>query len=199
MRNALRMTCALAALCLCFGSNAWATSICPTTVNTNTDCGFVITIGPAGALTGTAVPGANPYDGNDDALIGVVNNSGSVFSGSIHLTGTGNGGGLFAFDGDGICTFTSASYCTTAPTGYEGPDNTFANYTTDPTTGDVVFSNLGIGATSFFSLESSPSSIAGGGGIGLPGGQTPEPGSIILLGTGALGVASRLRSRFRKN
>ncbi len=109
-----------------------AAPICPSTSNTNTDCGFVITIGLGGTLTGVAVPSANPYDGSDDALIGVVNNSGAVFTGSITLSGSGNGGGLFAFDGDGICTFTSTnsvslSYCSVAqrngvdPGDYQGP------------------------------------------------------------------------------
>ena len=200
MRNALKMICALAVLAICSGGSAYASSICPTTGNTNSDCGFVITIGTSG-VTGTAVPGANPYDGNDDALVGIVNNTGKIYSGPIHLAGSGNGGGLFAFDGDGICSFTGAAYCSTpaAPTGYEGPDVMFANYVADPSKGDVVISNLGIGGTTYFSLESSPSSIAGGGGIGLPVGQTPEPGSILLLGTGALGVAARLRHRFLKS
>ena len=193
MRLALRTICALAILSLGLAGHAWA-AICPTTVNTNTDCGYILTIGPGGVVTGAAVAGANPYDGSDDALIGVINNSGSVFSGSIHLSGSGNGGGLFGFDGDGICAYVTASYCNTAATGYEGPDNTFANYVADDTMGDVVFSSLGVGATSFFSLEGSPASI----NI-TPGGQTPEPSSFLLLGTGVLGVAARLRSRFRKS
>ena len=196
------MFCALAALCLCMNGHAWA-AICPTTANTNSDCGYVITINPGDVITGSLVTvggsPANPYDGNDDALIGVVNNSGSTFTGAIHLSGDGNGGGIFGFDGDGICTYTPASYCSTAATGYEGPDNTFANYLADDTMGDVVFSPLAAGATTFFSLEGSPASLV----IPLPPtpptGQTPEPGSIILLGTGALGAAQQLRSRLRKN
>lgn len=192
MRNALRMTCALAALCLTLGGHAWA-AICPTTGNTNTDCGYILTIGPGDVVTGAGVPNANPYDGNDDALVGVINHSGSVFSGPIHLSGTGNGGDIFGFDGDGICTFTHASYCSTAATGYEGPDNTFANYTADPSMGDVVFGNIAVGGTTYFSLEGSPASL-----MITPPSQTPEPGSFLLLGTGVLGAAAQLRSRFRK-
>ncbi|MEO8737626.1 MAG: hypothetical protein ABI380_13945, partial [Edaphobacter sp.] len=99
-------------------NSAWGASICPTTSSTNTDCGFVITIGVGDVITGAAVAGANPYDGADDALIGVVNNSGTVFNGSFTLSGSGNGGGLFAFDRDGICGYVAASYCSSAPTGY---------------------------------------------------------------------------------
>ncbi len=158
------------------GSVASASPICPTTANTNTDCGYLLTIGAGGAVTGAPVMGANPYDGSDDALIGVINNSGSAFNGSITISGSGNGGGLFGFDGDGICTFTNASYCSNAATGYEGPLNTFTNYATT-TSGTVVFTGLAAGATTFFSLEGSPASIK-------PIVGSPEPGTIMLLGGG---------------
>ena len=84
---------------------ASAAPICPTTSNTNTDCGYILTIGAGNTITGAAVLGAAPYDGGDDALVGVINHSGATFTGTISLSGTGNGGGIFAFDGDGICTF----------------------------------------------------------------------------------------------
>ncbi len=194
MKAGLKVLCALAVAVLCLGSHAWG-AICPTTSNTNTDCGFILTIGPSG-ITGAAVPGANPYDGSDDALLGIVNNSGSAFTGSITLSGSGNGGGLFAFDGDGICDYVSAPYCAKAPTGYEGPLVTFANISPGGVSGDVVVTGLADGASTYFSLEGSPSSISGGGGIGLPGGgQVPEPSSILLLATGALGAATTLRRR----
>ena len=151
-------------------------------------------------MTGTAVTNADPYDGNDDALVGVVNNTGSVYTGSFTLSGSGNGGGLFGFDGDGICTYTNAAYCTSAPTGYEGPLNTFTNISADQTTGTVSFAGAGIpiGGTSFFSLEGSPASIASGGGINPGGGgsSVPEPATILVLAPAVLG-ALRLRSRKR--
>lgn len=183
-------------------STAKAALICPTTSSTNSDCGFIITIGPGNAITGSAVAGANPYDGSDDALVGVINNSGGIFTGAITFSGSGNGGGLFAFDGDGICTYVSASYCTTAPTGYEGPLNTFTNINPAGTTGTVDFSTLGgiaDGATTFFSLEGSPASIIAGGGLGgIPGGTTtPEPASLGVLMAGLAGVWT-MRRKSRK-
>lgn len=145
-----------------------AANICPTTVNTNTDCGFILTIGTGGAVTGALVAGANSYDGSDDALVGVINNCVGIFSGAIHLTGSGNGGGIMAFDGDGICTFTNAAYCAGATTGCEGPLNTFAKINAAGTAGDVIITGLAAGSTTFFSLEGSPASI---GSIT----RTPEP------------------------
>src|SRR5665213_4563429 len=66
-------------------------TVCPTTVSTNTDCGFIITIGPGGSISGAAVPNANPYDGSDDALVGVVNNSGLPYTGSFSITASYGG------------------------------------------------------------------------------------------------------------
>jgi hypothetical protein len=145
------------------------------------------------------VAGANPFDGSDDALIGVINNSGSTFTGPVTLTGSGNGGGIFQFDGDGICTFTSTnsvslSYCTAAqksgidPGDYQGPLNTFTGINASGTAGTVVITGLAAGATTFFSLEGSPASI------NVVVGGAPEPGTILLLacGMGALGL---LRAR----
>ena len=174
-----------------------AATVCPVTGNTNTDCGYLLTIGPGGAVSGAPVKGANPYDGSDDALVGVTNNSGSIYNGSITLIGSGNGGGIFAFDGDGICTFTRDAYCATAATGYEGPNNTFTGIKTTSVfddTGTVVFSGLGIGASTYFSLESSPSTIGSGGGpVIIAGTGTPEPSTISMLGAGLLAFVTVCR------
>ncbi len=178
-----------------------AAPVCPSTSGTTTDCGYVLTINSDESLTGAEVPGAAPYDGSDDALIGLVNNSSSVYNGSFTLSGSGNGGGLFAFDGDGICGYVPASYCSTAAasTGYEGPLNTFSNITSavdSEDTGTVNVTGLVAGASTFFSLEGSPSSINSGGGPVIVG-SSPEPSTITTLGVGLVGLVYAAKRRRR--
>ncbi|HUX46013.1 MAG TPA: PEP-CTERM sorting domain-containing protein [Terracidiphilus sp.] len=179
-----RLFSALACLAvLCLAPAAFASSICPTTGYTNTDCGYLITINADNSITGAPVAGANPYDGVEDALVGVVNKSSSTFTGSIHLTATGID--IFYFEGDGICTYTGDAYCSTAATGYEGPLNTFSNINNISfDSGDVNITGLaGLGGTTFFSLEEAPSSF---GNSLVVGNVVPEPGTWALAGTGLL-------------
>lgn len=171
---------------------------CPAGGSATLGCNSTIVIGPGGTLTIAAGPSGTPYDGSDDNLVGILNNSGGTVT-SIGLSGSGNGGGLFAFDGDGIDGYITGSN-TTDLSGYGGPLAYFSNISTDLTTGDVNFiGGLADGAATYFSLESSigsstitPGPVNGGGG----GAVTPEPSTFVLLGTGALSLAGGLRRRF---
>ena len=173
-------------------------AICPTTTSTNSDCGYILTIASDGSITGAPVVGANPYDGSDDALVGIINNMSTTFTGPIVLSGSGNGGGIFAFDGDGICAYTfltgDSTYCSSLPngaTGYEGPLNTFSNITNGGVNGQVDVAGLLAGGTTFFALEGSPASITGI----TPPNSVPEPVSASLMGSGLAGLLFFARRR----
>jgi hypothetical protein len=95
-------------------------------------------------------PSVGDYDGGDDTLVGIVNNSNKPVTA---VTVTGPGSYLAGFDSDGLCSFISCSW--SHPTGYEGPLNTF---TTEPSNFDVAEvdfggSGLTVGSSSYFSLE----------------------------------------------
>lgn len=95
------------------------------------------------------------YDGSDDTLIGVQNNSSKTID-SIRLSGGSNP--IFGFDGDGICDSSITPHpagCPFGPTGYEGPGITFNVLGSDSTLGIVVFNNrLAPGTSAYFGLES---------------------------------------------
>ena len=193
MRILIVFALVLAAIGSVLPGHAMAAPICPTTSNTNSDCGIIVSLNADGTIAVNQVANAAPYDGNDDALVGVINNTGTVYTRSFVLSGSGNGGGIFGFDQDGICTYTQAAYCSSsnAATGYEGPLNTFTNISSGEITGTVDFSHgpgIPVGGTTFFSLEGSPGSINP-----VP---APEPMSVALLG---MGLGSLLLMRRRRS
>ena len=83
-----------------------------------TTCNVIITAGPGGSFT-TTVPNPSPYDGSDDNLVGIINNSGATIT-SLSFVGSGVGGGLFGFDGDGLQTRNAAAGGAPDTTGYGG-------------------------------------------------------------------------------
>jgi len=140
---------------------------CPA-VGLDTSCGLLIVVNPGGGLTFLTDATQPPYDGVEDTLVGVLNNSGGPIN-SIHLANTVNG---FGFDGDGMCTASPApAGCPFQTTGigpdYAGPNNTFGNIGTGGNSGDVLFTTpLANGASTYFSLEGTAADVIGGGSTG---------------------------------
>jgi uncharacterized repeat protein (TIGR01451 family) len=106
-----------------------------------------------------------PYDGVEDTLLGVINQTTAPIT-SLALSSTTEP--LFGFDGDGICTFTFASApatstvsndkgsasCPYGAQGYEGPDTSFSGISADLMSGTLNFSPaLAPGKSTYFSLE----------------------------------------------
>lgn len=166
-------------------TNLWAdqcSSAIP--VGSATGCGALITVsavdgtGKATAFTVTNLGNGNPYDGTEDTLFGIVNNSGSTLN-SIFLSSPDTTfGGIFFFDGDGPCAFNPTADCfgsVETRTGYEGPNNTFTAISADKTSGTVSFTT-GIPPTgsTWFALEGTPASL----------GQTIEPGGTYVYPVG---------------
>jgi hypothetical protein len=123
-------------------------------VGLDTSCFLLIVVNPGGGVTVLQDNAQSPtYDGVEDTLIGVQNNSGGPIS-SLSLTATTD---AFGFDGDGICTQTpSPAGCPFGPTGYEGPNTSFSGISSDLKSGTVNFTatgGLASGGSTFFGLE----------------------------------------------
>jgi hypothetical protein len=148
-------------------------------VGSDSGCQFLIILNPGGGPASiVSNPNIGPFDGDDDTLVGIFNNSGATVS-TVGLSATTD---IFGFDGDGICgidSHTHAHYtwvgnglngfgfagCSYGSTGYEGPWVSYSNYSSSNgyKTGNVNFTvpdgNGGFtgllnGSTTFFSLES---------------------------------------------
>ena len=137
---------------------------CPT-VGYDKSCEILIVVNPNGSIQSYRDPSTGTFDGEDDTLIGIQNNS-SVPVTSISLKGAN----IFGFDGDGLCSgvnTTGGAGFEPPPAGcpfnteekefggiYEGPMNTYSPSNFNE--GTVNFTGNGIppGGSTYFSLES---------------------------------------------
>lgn len=130
--------------------------VCPA-IGADSDCGAIITITDSGSSI--SFTGQGPYDGIEDTLVGVVNNSNQP----IYAMGLKSPSGIFGFDGDGISSY-GAPGNSQDSTGYGGPNAYFTNIDAGARSGVVNFVNPlpAKGGNTYFSLEealSSPKSI----------------------------------------
>jgi hypothetical protein len=131
---------------------------------TGLDTGAEFLITWDGSMFSISAPsGEGPFDGIDDTLFGVQNNSGAALA-SLSLSGSN----IFAFDGDGINFFNGfgAAPGSPGPTGYEGWTSTTSTWgtgtqealsfaITNSNNGTVVFGASGIaaGGSAYFALQ----------------------------------------------
>ena len=150
---------------------------CPP-VGDDTGCAVLIVFNPDGSRTTLVDPTQPPFDGVEDTLIGVQNNSSATVT-SLALTGPF----IFGFDNDGLCSGINAGVpnpafhpppagCPYDPTGYagrfsttstadtsHGGGNTFT--VTDANNGTVNWSpGIPPGGSAYFSLEGTTASVA---------------------------------------
>jgi hypothetical protein len=134
---------------------------CPA-IGFSNSCAILFTVNPDGSITAASDPSVPPFDGVEDTLVGVQNNSAGTL-----LSLTLSGAGIFGFDADGLCSGVNSSggagfvpppaACPFGPTGYEGPGTSFS--IVDANNGTVLFAGSGVGPgqSTYFSLEGSPS------------------------------------------
>ena len=166
--------------------------MCPTTGTATTDCNFFYHFNSNGSISTTfgttnSSFGNYSYDfaGGEDALIGVINNSGHAIT---HIGLNGGSTNIFGFDGDGIGAYghSGTNSLDTSFGSYGGGDAYFTNIVGNIGTVNFINGGIASGSTGYFSLEepvsiSAPPTVTG----------TPEPATwaMMMLGFAGLGYA----------
>jgi hypothetical protein len=113
-------------------------------------CDILLVVNNDGSVTVYKDDSVGPYDGSDDTIVGIWNQSSSTVNA---VTVNGPPTGLGELDGDGICTYSLAG-CPFGPTGYEGPDTAIKTSPSQPDSAEIDFTKgLAPNATAYFSLE----------------------------------------------
>ena len=168
----------------------------PTTANIT--CNVLITFNANGSITTTNPNGNGFYDeGGDDNVVGVINNTGSSLS-ALNLSSSTFD--IFGFDADGFCGYPSFSVGTcgnqqgsTANNNYLPQGVTATNISASDMSGTINFAGgIAPGGSAFFSLED-PVDVNL-----VVSAATPEPGTLLMMGTGIAGFAGMLRRKFAK-
>ena len=120
-------------------------------IGQDTSAAFLLVIQPGGSLRFLTDPTQHPFDGVEDTLVAVQNNSTKKIS-SIPLHGFQD---IFGFEGDGLCAVNPhPAACPFGPTTYEGPGTSFSNISPDKRSGIVHFNPpIPPGGSAYFSLE----------------------------------------------
>jgi len=128
---------------------------CPA-IGASPSCEILLVVNPDNTVSVYGDPSVGTFDGSDDTLVGIVNDSTAAVKA---VTVSGPGSDLSGFDGDGICsgdygTWTGSSGCPYGPTGYEGPGTSFVTDPSLPDSAEVDFAGgLAPGKSAYFSLE----------------------------------------------
>jgi lysophospholipase L1-like esterase len=129
---------------------------CPA-VGASPSCKILLVGEPDSSVTIYEDPSVGDYDGGDDTLVGIKNQSGKPID---SITVTGPGSDLGGLDGDGLCTFGILG-CPFGPTGYEGPLTQLVTDPSQPDSAEVDFpGGLPDGFSTYFSLEGTLTSAA---------------------------------------
>ena len=128
---------------------------CPA-IGASPSCEILLVVNTDNTVSVIGDPSVGPFDGNDDTLVGIINDSTSAVDA---VTVSGPGSDLSGFDGDGICsgdygTWNGSAGCPYGPTGYEGPGTSFVTDPSLPDSAEIDFTGgLAPGKSAYFSLE----------------------------------------------